>query len=203
MHHHSRISRAARAFTLIELVVAVLVLGVIAAVIAPRLLDAGSRRAQENAREVVHLISVAARRDALGGRRQALEYDSAASTLSLLVLAAPAPDGRTPGGWRADPLAPTVKLEGVRLREAAFDGRRQDPRGWRMEFPETGPRPELELVLEPAAPQKIKTAWTIDLLPSASAAWMDDGASPRGQAAAHAGLRSIDLDASGKGQQAW
>ncbi len=191
--------KSPRAFTLLELIVVVLVLGVIVGALAPRLGDSSLRRAQQQARDVVGLLSTAARRDAAGGARLALEYQPDEKRLALLVLRAPEPGSRALPSWSIDPLAPPVTLENIRLRDALADGAPLDRRGWRLEFPQNQPRPEIELRLETGDPPRALTAWSVLLLPGASAAALDGlgSNSPRPV------LRSIDLDAMGKGAQSW
>ncbi len=195
----SVVKTSARAFTLIELIVVILILGIIAAAVAPRLGDSTLRRAQQQVRDVAGLLSAAVRRDATGAQRLALEFNAEEKRLSLLVLRAAAPGSRALPQWSPDPLAPPVAFTDVRLRDALADGAPLDRRGWRIEFPRNQPRPEIELRLETGEPPRAVTAWSVLLLPSASSAAFDGlGAnSPRPI------LRSVDLDALGKGAQSW
>ena len=179
-------------FTLIELVVVVVLLGVMAAIITPRLFESSSRRMSACARELAMLLSVAAHRDSIGADRLALEYDGAARAVRMLVLRS----GEGEARWQTDPLVGEVVIpEGASL--AAFaDGRPLDAGAWRVAMPPTEPRPTLELQL--AMEKSRSSAWIITLFPAASSATL---AAPG--AAARPALTSIDLDSAGVGDRTW
>jgi prepilin-type N-terminal cleavage/methylation domain-containing protein len=188
--------RARRGFTLIELVVVVLLLAIVTGLIAPRLLDLSRRRADETARSVRNLLSIAAYRDAVGQQRISLEYSQTDRTLALLTLRAP-PEGGA-AAWLPDALIPPVALEGVSIRSAMLDGAALDPASWRVEFPRHQPRGSVELVLQSdagVAGAGSPSLFVVSLLPSASEATLDAGAG--------AVPVPIDLDASGMGTSTW
>ena len=180
------------AFTLIELLVVVVLISVVSGLVAPRLLNFSRRDADESARAVRNLLSIAAHRDALASGRTALEYDAGARSLALLMHGAAS--GERAAGWRADPLVEPVALLSLTLESAALDGGELDPAGWRVTFPAHEPRGVIEIVLADAgAPPR---RWRVALLPDAAEATLDDEATRRTPA-------SIDLDAQGRGEVIW
>lgn len=179
-------------FTLIELIVVVVLLGLMAAIITPRLFESTSRRANACARELTMLLSVAAHRDSIGADRLALEYDGAARAVRMLVLRS----GSGEAQWRMDPLVGEVVIPAGLSLTAFADGRPLDAAAWRVAMPPTEPRPTLELQL--AMTESRSTAWVITLFPASSSATL---AAPG--ATARPALTSVDLDGAGVGDRPW
>lgn len=206
--------RVARAFTLIELIVVIVVLSVVAGIAAPRLLNSSSRRAQSEVRQIAELLSAAARRDGSGGglgEAQRVVFDADKGVLSLEVRRARAGE-QDAGAWREDPLVAPVNLENVRLERAVVDGVNADERGWRLDLAPGRVRPTIELVFvadqaggkarrtgsaAPARPAANAERWNVLLLSYAA------GAEIAGVGGAGAALRSVDLDATGMGDKPW
>lgn len=184
--------RAHPGFTLIELIVVVVLLGIMAAIITPRLFESASRRAGACARELTTLLSVAAHRDSLGADRLALEYDAPARTLRMLMLRS----GDGEAQWRVDPLVSEVVIPADATLAAFADGRALDASAWRIAMPPTEPRPTIELRLSLAGARS--EGWAITLFSAASSANLQAPG-----AAARAALTSIDLDAAGVGNMPW
>ncbi|MFM9959474.1 MAG: prepilin-type N-terminal cleavage/methylation domain-containing protein [Phycisphaerales bacterium] len=215
--------RGDRAFTLVELIVVIVLLGVVAGLAAPRLLSTGARRAEANMREVADLLGVAARRDASSGGQasdtQRLVFDAEKRTFALQVRRARTnARGETEdaGVWRPDPLASPVNLEQVRLTRTVVDGVAADDRGWTLDFVPGQLRPTVELVVEAGAASASSSRrtgasdarrWNLLLLPYASGAEIAElgatSATTRAGAAGSAQLRSVDLDAQGVGDRPW
>lgn len=195
---HERSAR--RAFTLIELIVVVILLAVVTGLVAPRLLDVSRRKADETARAVRNLVSIAAYRDAVGTQRVALAYSRTDRTLALQTLRSP--DGGVGEGgpvqWLADPLVAPVLLEGMTLRSASMGGLALDVAQWRVEFPRHEPRGAIEIVMQAetgGTTSGLPRLFTVSLLPSASEATLDAGAG---------GVETpVDLDATGQGVSTW
>lgn len=184
-------TRSSMAFTLIELIVVIVLLSVVAAVFAPRLAGNEERRAEQSAREVRNLVSIAAHRDSLGSERMSVAYHADAGVLAIETRRA-APDGSH--GWRPDALAASVRLSPLKMRSVAIDGQALDGAEFRVEFPDHEPRGVVEFVLERPGTADV---WHIVLLPGAVQAQMNKGAMPANL------LRPIDLDAQGSGASPW
>ncbi len=195
--------RSRCAFTLIEMLVVVVLLGVVAGLVVPRMSTNDRRLAQARVREVASLLSVVAQRHTLTNDRLTLSYDRSTAVIELLVLRTIGEDARwARPEWAGDPLVPPVRLEGVELAEALFDGGRADTRSWRLDLNPGQPRPTIELLLRTPREASPQGAWLIELLPySASPSMTDVGAA--GRSASASGLRSVDLDAQGRGDSSW
>lgn len=177
------------AFTLIELIVVVIILSVVAAAIVPRLAADDSRRAALAARAARNLLSIAAHRDSLAGRRLAIAFERDSNSLALESLRA---DDAGPA-WRTDPLIDPVPLDPLTLRAASLDGTAIDTPSWRVELPRHAPRPLITLSLE-HTPSRAE--WIVALLPAATQAdLLKPGETPA--------LLPIDLDAQGLGRLPW
>lgn len=178
-----------RAFTLLELVVVMILLGITAGLIAPRLGSLAPRRAEAAARDARTLLSVLGHRDSVPGPALALRFDAASSTLAVDRLDPQAKD------WRPDPLVPPASTAGLRLTQALADGVPLDTASFRLELPRHTPRPTLELTFES------------DGTPATTHRILWHSSSAEAQLAAQASLdpfpSPIDLDAAGLGEVAW
>jgi prepilin-type N-terminal cleavage/methylation domain-containing protein len=185
-----------RAFTLIELVVALVLVAVLAGLIIPRLVSTGDRKSRAEAASVAELVSVAARRAALSTQRIALDFDSELG-LRVLALRARDPQSFAPGNveWQPDVLAPPPSLSQVRVVSAISDGRALPAGRWRVEFAPGSRKPDLMVALEDDQGR----AWTVVLPSEAQTAGLVSG-SPRDVGVLST---SIDLDATGKADQPW
>lgn len=209
----ARCAARARAFTLIEIIVVLVILGVMAGLILPHALGNNGRRVEAEARAAQHLLSMAAERDTLSLEPQAIEYDDTASQLRLLVrrtgaaFGAPARPAE-PEQWRPDPMSLPVVFTTGRLAQAWSDGRPLPRSRWRVIFSQDQARPSLALQIEPrdsaddSGGNSPRAAWQVSLSPEASSATrtpVEGG----GGLAPSAGSRSIDLDATGRGDKPW
>lgn len=200
MSRQARTSRTA--FTLIELVATIIVLGIAMGLIAPRLVSTASRRAEAEARAIASMLSVVAQRDALGGDRLAIEYDRKTSEIRLMALRTRGDDAWwSQAAWIPDPFVRPIALDTIELDEARFDGRPADPAGWRWTIISAEPRGLVECIVRTRDGVSPARGWVISLLPHATEARMlPIGAST--DLAADA-LHSVDLDAEGEGDRPW
>jgi len=178
-----------RAFTLLELVVVMILLGITAGLVAPRLGSLAPRRAEAAARDVRTLLSVVGHRDSVPGPALALRFDAASSTLAVDRLDPQAKD------WRPDPLLAPASTQGLKLTQALADGVPLDTTSFRLELPRSAPRPTLELTFESASTPV--TTHRILWLSSSAEAQLAAPSSPTTFPA------PIDLDAAGLGEVAW
>ncbi|MFN7021025.1 MAG: type II secretion system protein [Phycisphaerales bacterium] len=210
--------RSRPAFTLVEMIVVIIILGVMAGVALPRLLGNDSRRVETEVQAVQRLLTIAAERGAFIPEPVAVDYDSASSTFRLMVQrrGAAFSSSRAGGGgsnarpgareWTTDALVQPVELSGTIATNAWTDGRPLPARGWRVVFMPAEPRPALAIQLRPrsggANSSGQADAWQVTLGPDEPAA---SRASPAGSAAGVplAASRAIDLDAAGKGEKPW
>jgi prepilin-type N-terminal cleavage/methylation domain-containing protein len=185
-----------RAFTLIELVVVIVILGIAAAAIAPRFVGGTARSAEVSALAVRDVISAVATRSVLTGRLVAVAYDSSrgiAEAQTWLTTGAPN-DWTAPAQWAPDPLTPPAGLNEAKVTSVRADGLTLDPSHWRVEFDPGVRRPALSVWI---AQTGGKRAWRIDL--AAGAMRAEIGSSDRPENAATV----IDLDAAGRAEEAW
>lgn len=191
---------AARAFTLIELIVVIVIIAIAATAVVPRLIRDDSRRAEASAAAVREVLSSAATRAELTGRRVALTYSASSRELRVLEFRwAGSPTDWTAGGtWLPDELVPPATLVDSQIASIRADAFSADPRNWTVEFAPGSRRPSLSVVV---AQDKSTRAWRIDL-PSGSmrADLSSSDASGTGPAAP---TSVVDLDAAGRQEEPW
>ena len=77
----------ARGFTIVEVIVVMIILGVLGALVVPRLVGVSARQGEVEAQGVRSLLSAFAQRDAISRQSVALAFDAAKGELSVQTLA--------------------------------------------------------------------------------------------------------------------
>ena len=186
-----------RAFTIIELLTIVVILGIIAGVTLPRLVDRDRRAVQRELLSVRDLLSTAAAREETTSAPIALAYDE--RTLRLLSLRAP--EALTPwsgeGTWADDPLATPVRLDRLELVSATAAGQALDRNEWRVGLHALEARPSVALALSDGR----GSTWLVWLAPDA----MRARSAPLTDATRAEELEgpSVDLDLTGQEEVPW
>ena len=176
-----------RGFSIVEVIVVLVLLGILAAAVAPRLATLTGRQTRADAQAVAELLSIAARRDSLTNQPVAIEYDAGQARLRMLTRRGVTAE------WRSDPLAPDAELKASFVESAETDGMDLNPERFRVEFAGALRRPSLSIVL---ADQSKRESWRVSLAPGASRAVITP-------ASVRITDGSIDLDAAGKGEEPW
>jgi prepilin-type N-terminal cleavage/methylation domain-containing protein len=190
----TRDSTSRRAFTIIELIVVVVLLGVAATMIVPRVTDTAGRRVRASAERVSETLSALARRDAMLSQPLALTFDRENARLRVLALFRDAQ--RDTVAWREDGFLPDATLEDAVLVSVQSDGAELDATNLRVEFDQYQPRPALRVVLSDA---KGNNLWSVELASASQQADVTAGDIRRQPGA----TRVIDLDEEGKERVAW
>ncbi|MCC6321650.1 MAG: prepilin-type N-terminal cleavage/methylation domain-containing protein [Phycisphaerales bacterium] len=216
----ARVRGAARArrgaFTLVEMVVVIIILGVLAGVTLPRLFGNESRRLDVETQTVQRMLSIVAERGSLIPEPVAIDFDGETSTFRIMarrkgaafVAKRAGVDAQPAQDWATDSLVEPVTLARTRLANAWIDGRPLPKRAWRVVFNPGEQRPALVLQIEAIsggiAPGggDSKPVWQI-ALGSDDAAATRTAISAARSGAPLATSRAIDLDATGKGDKAW
>lgn len=205
----------AHGFTMIELIVVVVMLGVLGGLIVPRMMSTDRRRAQARVEALAGMLTVVAQREALGSHRMRMSYDRERGTVRLDALRVIGEQGERMGGrdvlgeddWRPDPLVPEVAMEGLAMEEVRFDGRAADEDEWRVEFVPGVPRALIEIVVRMETGSSRSSSagagsvWLVELLPfapDADVVTVGEGGVAEGRRA-----RSVDLDEMGRGEVEW
>ena len=198
-----------RGFTMIEAVVVIVILGVLAAVAAPRLFQEGWRGPEAALDRIEIALGAIAQRQASGNFRMGLVHDPEAGTLALQRLRLPtdregrrvALGRRDSGEWVSDPLSPRFMLGDLEVRELRLDGVEVNQRDWRIELVPSETRPVIELDLAASVRGEERT-WRIELLPFAFEPTRErTDAGGRAQISESLGLE--DLDAMGLSEVPW
>ncbi len=196
----------ARAFSLVEVIVVIILISILAGVTLPRLTGGAARRAEQEVREVASLLSALALRESLSGRAAALAYDADAAELSVLVRdPGESDDAQQPssGDWYVPPLLRPVRLQECRVARLLADGAAFPPGSFRIEMPQGQARPMIDILVQPASTRSgdAQRCWQVTLDPGQTAAASRPLASSVAFTPTQA--ESVDLDAAGQRTTPW
>ena len=195
MRRRPRQRRAGGAFTFVEVIVAIVVLAILAGAIALRLGSQGTRKARAELQAVEQALSSAAVRAAVSSQDVAIVYDGALAELFVQTRTA-ATDARRAGRvWQRDPLIAPARLEAMELVGGAADFERLSLQSFRIEFPRTGRRPDIDLRFV----DERGRAWRAALASTALGAV----AGPEAEVEPVLAGAVVDLDQIGQGRRPW
>lgn len=191
-------ARSVRAFTLVEMIVVIVILGVLAGVTTIRMTNTIGRRGGVAVSRVQNILDALAHRHVASQAPVALVYDASRGELRLDRYEFTSRLGETPstqreqGRWQRDILAPVVSFErDVFLRAAYLDGRVE--RGsFRVEASPQSIRPTIEIEI-----QFGQTVETVSLLPS------EMRSMTLSQETDYLRLSPEDLHSTGSGDERW
>ncbi len=202
---------------MIELLVIVVVLGVLAGVILPRVSAGNNRRGEVEAEAARTILTRLAEKDAFSPAPLALVYSVAPGAASSSNSRAPATyrltmETKRTGDeeqdvWTKALLVQPVVFASLQLHGAATDAGFLPNGAWRIEFGTGQPRQRISLCLSAAAAGGNTSGWQVDLLPGelfARKALLADvrSWSPSASGSVQAG-GSVDLDAQGQRTATW
>lgn len=199
-----------RAFTLVEMIVVIVLIGILAGMVVPRTLSTADRRFDAEARGVERLLTIAGERVGVAGEPVALEFETLSESESRLSLAVLRDRTGQAGGaeWRPDPLVEPAVLVASRVGEARAGGVALPQARWRLVLSPADPRQDITLRLVTRGAGGVGLASGTEyatevLLPASGVRAMR--AVP-GRAGAAVGVGAgvpIDLDEIGKGTKPW
>jgi len=216
--------RVRGAFSMVEMIVVIILIGVLAAVAIPRMTGTRDRAAAAESESVRQLLSSLGQRLTLSGQVVALQYEPGARRLSLLMhaesgtLSTVGPAAKAGPAWKPMPLVRPVVLASTRLSALIVDGRAVALSSlpgaggasggggggapYQLEFQPGRVRPMVTLVLirEDSAGEQ-SAAYQVDLLSEEPAARLRTIASA--SAIQPIEIRGEDLDASGRRTSPW
>lgn len=185
-----------RGFTIIEIIVVIIMLGVLAGVIIPRMGSQPARQAAREADAIAALLSDAAQAAQFSSRPVAARFTPATKRWEIVTAEAVGAE------WSLRAPRRPVEMDAAAISSVIVDNQqRQADAEFFIEFLPGRPRPVATVLLTSSAKANGGRAWQIDLWPGAL------NARVRGldsEAAAAAPLDdSIDLDASGQRGTPW
>jgi prepilin-type N-terminal cleavage/methylation domain-containing protein len=182
-----------RAFTLLEVITALLILVLMAALIIPRFAGQDARRADYFLRQVQDLLTVYAFRESTSTKQIALQLNPDNRTLYLLVLDTDPDMPDEPPDWRFDPFTMPVPVpDDMAIVGAYVDGESMGAEDWMIASVPGEVRTLIELDV------RSPVGFTTVYLPSyATTAVRSD------TELALAARTTFDLDASGRDTEEW
>lgn len=196
MHPLSRQSRfaAARAFTLIEMMVVVIILALLFSMIIPRFAGSERRTLQTAADQVADLLLMYAQRASLDHRPVGVWYDADRRAIMLMIVDIDEQRPDAPADWRLDRLVTPVRLPAtVELLEARADGEPVDLALWPISNRPGQQRPTIEITLG-AFEHETTVMLAAHAIAPRRIDWDDDVPALR---------IPIDLDAEGRTREEW
>ncbi len=193
-----RVVSRIRGFTLVEVIVVVVILGIIAGLVGPRMMRRDSRKADQTVSRIASMFDAIARRTALSSDPMQLVFDDGANEFRVMSLIREEGfrqswDRRV--RWHVDPLIPPVELDELQLGEVMVDAMRVRERDWTVEMGGTDVPVSVSIELEAESSGQI---WRVVL----------DGASGRAIAGSEKDfdlmpVTLVDLDEAGKRDAPW
>ncbi|MDP7005360.1 MAG: type II secretion system protein [Phycisphaerales bacterium] len=180
-----------KAFTLIEMIVVIIILGVMAAMVVPRMSGNRDREFNLITDQVADVVLMFAHRISTSNQPSGLRY--LPETRQLELLSKVEEDGER--FWRIDPLSSPIKFPDWITQDSVSiytDGEFSDTTQWPLTTTPGEMRPHIEVVIEWEERSAI-----ISLAPHAIGPniWLDgQGSDP---------IMPIDLDAEGRGRDEW
>lgn len=188
-------TRPTRAFTILEMIVVIIILGVFVTLTVPRLAGQERRQLTLGVDQVTDFLTMFAYREQLGQRAIAIEYDGEQNTLFLLIRDNVDGDPSAPPVWMYDRIVKPVKLpDSVRVAEARVDGLPIDEGFFQILTKPNEERPLVEITLRNSEYE----TQTLVLLPHSVAPTVYSG-----DEVANAVRTAVDLDAAGRSREDW
>lgn len=144
------LSATSRGFSLLEVITVVVMLGVAAGLVLPRLAPSSANTIEAELDAVAAVLTAVAQRDAVSSQRLALEYDPEGNELATLVFQRAAGASNMDDEiWRRDPFLGTLRLANTKIVRATVGGSIYDDGAFRMDLAPGTPRPEVVLIATP------------------------------------------------------
>ncbi|MHC4107383.1 MAG: prepilin-type N-terminal cleavage/methylation domain-containing protein [Planctomycetota bacterium] len=196
MHPPSRQSRsaAARAFTLVEMIVVVIIVALLFSMTIPRFAGSERRTLQTSADQVADLLLMYAQRASLDHRPVGVWYDEDRRAIMLMIVDIDEQRPDAPPDWRLDRLVAPVRLPAtVDLLDARADGEPVDLAIWPISNRPGQQRPTIEITLG-AFEHETTVMLAAHAIAPRRIDWDDDVPAER---------IPIDLDAEGRTREEW
>ncbi|HWB19897.1 MAG TPA: prepilin-type N-terminal cleavage/methylation domain-containing protein [Phycisphaerales bacterium] len=186
-----------RGFTLLEMVIVIVIIGILASIAVPRMVGNDRRTFQLTVDRVADLLTMYANRESMGQKAVGLHFDASPGRRWLELMSVDI-DDRNPGSaarWRQDPIVKPVKFpDYVTLDEVSANGEIVDIDEWPLASTPGQGRPTIRIVM--SGPNGQTTQLVLDANGLAPAIY--------GTGANFQQIRSpINLDAIGKTREDW
>lgn len=189
------------AFTMIEALVAIVIVALLATLVVPRFIATASRQAEVEAQGVAALLSAAASRASMSSDRVAIEYDPSTRLLRTQVARE---DQEGVVTWLVPATVRPLTLTSTAIESTLIGARVADAAtGWMVEFGAGRERPIISVVLKLPGDRDAENVprWQVDLPSGESSASVRSLA--EGMTWSPALGRGVDLDETGRRTKTW
>lgn len=145
MRRHPSIAGRDRAFTLVEVLIAITIVAILAAIVVPAISGIDRRKARFDADQLEDLLTMYAYRDSTTSQQIRIERDPQTGAIGLWVKETDPGDPNAIPQWLPDRFTDPVMLDVVTILDVRMDGYRFEPGHWSLTRVPGQPRPRLEI----------------------------------------------------------
>ena len=188
-------ARVARAFTMLEVLVTVLIIAIMTTLIVPRIAGNDVRSFKLAVEQVSDLLMMYAQHETLGQKIVGLYHNLDDNSLQLMLLDSQELAGRT-GQWQRDPLVKPVSFPRFMFDtdiEIYADGERFDATQEPLTNEPGKDRPTINIILRGAGENASITLYPYGVSPEVVSSYSDTST----------GRVPVDLDTSGRSREDW
>ena len=184
------------AFTMIEMIVVLVILGIMAAMVVPRMLGNSQREFRLAVDQVADLLTMFAQRQNLGQKPVGIFQDRLQNRMALMVMDTDTGGPGQTADWRMDRYVEPIQFPPFMLDtdiDILVDGQRVDASQWPITCDIGQDRPTIQIAMRGAGESATLTLYAYGVAPEIT----------NNRETLNAARMPLDLDGSGRGREDW